>query len=148
MKRIILLSFLIFSVSGNIFAQPEPVATFHTFWKAALLNDFEIARKFFTAVSQDQENRDKQIRESFQVVSQNKLEFPELDNSQIFPVSAYFNFRIETKEKKKFKGEVLLLNQDGEWKVFLFDVRPAGEIKTISPPLPDFPATKNCSICG
>lgn len=149
MKRIILSAFLIFFVSGNIFAQSKPVEALRNFWSMALSNNFESARDFVISTRQTQEFKYKQIQNSFQIVFQNKLQIPELNTSQVFPESAYFNFQIE-KAKKKFKGQALLIKQNGEWKILLFDVTPMSEVKSlpIFTPSPDFPAPKKCSICG
>ena len=167
MKRIILLSFLTLFVSGNIFAQlgpaenlSNPVDTFHNFWSMALSNNFEGARNFVIGTSQDQELKDKQSQDSFQIIFQNKLRFPELDKSQILPASAYFNFQIEAKEKKNFRGQTLLIKQGDEWKIVLFDITPVSEIYLKTSPgietnpffkpriIPGLPVRKKCSICG
>lgn len=150
MKRSSLIFILIFF--GNIvtFAQTHPTEVFRKFWSMALSNNFESAKLFVVEVTPS-EFKDKQIRDSFQIISENQLKFPDLENTQIFTDSAYYVFQIESENKKRFKGQVLLLNRDRHWKVLLFDVRPATETKILRPfrPLPrDFPIQKNCPKCG
>lgn len=162
MKRFLLFYFLLFFVVGNAFAQSHPTEVFRNFWKMALSNNFESAKLFVVKTVQN-EFKDKQIRDSFQIVFENKLKFPELDNSQIFTDSAYYVFQIESENKKKFKGQVLLLNQERQWKILLFDVRPVTETKVFIPdpasPRPvfppfkpqiprDFPVRIDCPKCG
>jgi hypothetical protein len=149
MKRVLRIFFSIFFVAGNAFAQSHPTEVFHNFWKMALSNNFESAQLFVVKVSPS-EFKDKQIRDSFQIISENKLAFPEIENPQVFTDSAYYVFQIESENKRKFKGQVLLLNQDRQWKILLFDVRPVTERKVILPfqPPRDFPILKDCPKCG
>lgn len=129
MKRIILSFILIFSIGENVVAQSKSIETFRNFWNSALSNDYEGARKFVGKTSKDQVIKDEKYNENFQIIYQNKLQFPELESFRHSSDSAYFNFQIETKEEKKFRGQALLLKRDGEWKIVLFDLKSVGEIK-------------------
>ena len=131
MRRYGLIFFLIFFVVGNAFAQSHPTEVFRKFWSMALSNNFESAKLLVVEVTPT-EFKDKQIRDSFQIISENNIKFPELDNTLIFTDSAFYVFQIESENKKKFKGQVLLLNQDRQWKILLFDVRPMTETKVLN----------------
>lgn len=131
MKRIILFFILIFSVGENVFAQSKPIETFRNFWNTALSNDYEGAQKFVGKISKAQVIEEEKYNENFQIIYRNKLQFPELKSFRDSADSAYFNFQIETKEEKKFRGQALLLKRDGEWKIVLFDLKSVGEIKPL-----------------
>lgn len=148
MKRIILLSFLTFFVGGNIFAQAKPDETFRSFWKLILSDDFESARKFVGKISQAQVIEEGKFNKSFHVIFQNKLRFPELGQTQISSEAAIFNFQITSNDKRIFKGQALLVNENGNWKVFFFDVKPATEIRQLPLLKPSDHMIRDCLICS
>lgn len=156
MQRTCLILFIISISFVTAFGQmqsQEPTGFLQNFWKLALQNDFEEAKKLVTGnILKD--NNYIQMREDFTLISESKLQIREIYPQQIVSEQAFYKFNLEAEDKRFFFGEAILILINSEWKIIYFRVREGTtnipkRMKNILPFLPrDYRVNSPCPKCG